>query len=800
MGGGGGVALPSLAAEAVDVPTGVTVKISAHTLATDFNLSGGTLEFDIASGGKAEYTGTVTGSGTIEKTGDGWLTFNGGETLTADSTLKASGGRFRFRDAAAAGDATFVGNGGFFGNVEGSVLTIPETTVVTGGDLEVYDDDKLRFYVEGAGTNVIVRNCSRLHGSVKVYGDSLASVVKFDGQVPMDSETTYHYVAAHSGTVLLASEHNGFDYFQTIWNGGLGALMFGSSSASLIGDVSMKKQGRIDMGGVSVKVKGLSAYDVVQSPMDVVITNSAAADGVLTVRKGDTSADSRYYPRYVVRDGETGRVAVDYAVETGLCNLDNVIYQNSALTVSCGALASAARLNDFNRPLYFTSPGVSGRYLRLVVTNSVVGTARDFWGMLRIAEFRLMQGGRPVAWPDGTTATSPNAPKQENRDAQAMIDGAMGTFWQPADYCPGKSPATNVVDMTREVAFNGYQMAAGLSHVEGDNTSAYAPTAWTLEVGRIVNGEIVWTQVADGRPSEKIGESSPSNLDYWSQMYYSLEKYYQDCIMPLNATANAAAFQGPQFQNSDFALAVNAPGSFSLTDHQESVASLSGDGALSLNGSRLFVANAADFTGALTVDATSFVGGGSTLAVNGTLTVGNAEATETVETDALDDTALVSVGERGRLALRQARETVGGLAGAGTVDLGGGALTLAEPVESGFSGAFTGGGTLTWADGTFRGAATAEGDYTVRLTGGRWAGRLDVSGALTLDGRLVVDASGMEYGRHTLFTFGSLGAGSEAVVAAVANPKPKKPFRARVSVEGNAVVLDVYAPLMLIIR
>ena len=231
------------------------------------------------------------------------------------------------------------------------------------------------------------------------------------------------------------------------------------------------------------------------------------------------------------------------------------------------------------------------------------------------------------------------------------------------------------------------------------------------------------------------------------------------------------------------------------------MSSLAGDGTLTLNGSRLFVADAAGFTGALTVDATSFVGGGSTLAVNGTLTVGNAEAADVMDTDALDDTAVVSVGERGRLALRQARETVGGLAGTGTVDLCGGALTLAEPVESGFSGAFTGGGTLTWAAGSFRGAAKAEGDYTVRLTGGRWAGRLDVSGALTLDGNLVVDASEMAYGRHTLFTFGSLGAGSEAVVAAaVANPKPTKPFRARVSVEGNAVVLDVYAPLALIIR
>ena len=186
----------------VEVPQGATVKISDHTLATDFNLSGGTL---------------VTGSGTIEKTGDGWLTFTGGEALTADSTLKATGGRFRFRDFAAAGGATLVGNGGYFGNVVGTAIVIPASTEVTGSPL--------RFYAEGVGTNVVVKNCSRMKGQVAVFGDSLASIVKFDGQVPMDSETTYHYVAARSGAALLASELNGFDYFQTIYMAGLGGLM-----------------------------------------------------------------------------------------------------------------------------------------------------------------------------------------------------------------------------------------------------------------------------------------------------------------------------------------------------------------------------------------------------------------------------------------------------------------------------------------------------------------------------------------------------------------------------------------------
>lgn len=560
----------------------------------------------------------------------------------------------------------------------------------------------------------------------------------------------------------------------------------------------MVQQGRLDVAGGSTQIKRLLAHDAVGSPMDVVVTNSSSADATLTMTKGGGQR-----PRYVARDGENGALALCYDAATGAGDdLSDALFQNRALTIRRGAFSSAARTANFNRPAWKTAPAVSGRYLRLVVTNSTVGSSQ-YVGLLRIAEFRLTMGGHPVAWPVGTTASSSNSlpgPEQKedvgfDRGAQAMIDGDMSSFWRPADFVVGNHPATNVIDMTHEVAFNGYQMAAG------GTVKSSCPSGWTLEVGRKVGDEIVWEQVTGAWPDELIGEASPSKRNYYMQMYESVGRYFEDCILPLNVSEGVKTWQGPQFQNADFALAVSAPGSFSLTDHLESVASLSGDGTLTLNGSRLFAADTAGFTGALTVDATSFIGGGSTLAVNGTLTVGNAETTDVMDTDTLDDTALVSVGERGRLALRQARETVGGLAGTGTVDLGGGALTLAEPVESGFGGAFTGGGTLTWADGTFRGAATAEGDYTVRLTGGRWAGQLDVSGALTLDGSLVVDASGMACGRHTLFTFGSLGAGSEAVVAAaVADPKPQKPFRARVSVEGNAVVLDVYAPLMFIVR
>ena len=208
-GGGGllsvGVVLAAFVAAAtpVEVPDGTTVKISDHTLTTDFNLSGGTLEFDVAAGADVAYTGTITGQGTVEKTGEGWLTFSGGDSLTSESTLKATGGRLRFTDFASVGGATLVGNGGFFGNVAGHAIRIPSSTVVTGAALNLY--------AEGDGTNVVVENCADVLGQVTVYGDSLASVVQFDGKVSYAGEKKQARLAADSGMALLTSDLHGFD-------------------------------------------------------------------------------------------------------------------------------------------------------------------------------------------------------------------------------------------------------------------------------------------------------------------------------------------------------------------------------------------------------------------------------------------------------------------------------------------------------------------------------------------------------------------------------------------------------------
>jgi len=761
----------------IDVPNGSTVKISSYTASTDFTLSGGTLEFDVTSGQTLEYEGIITGTGTIEKTGDGKLTFNGGRALTSDTTLVATGGRFRFKDFAEAGAAKLSGNGGYFGNVSGYSITIPSTTVVRAKSANL-----LNFYVEGVGTNVVLESCSGLSQRVIVSGDSFASVMKFAGRVEKDAVAAYLYITG--GTTLLANPASGI-YINWI-DGYGGRFMFGTPTSKVYSSLSFYS-GCVDVGGLDAQVKILKSKSTCPQPESFILTNSAPVDASLTVTGSDTEDLA---VRYVARDGDDAKLTLCYDYNGSSANYDlgDALFDNSALAVEGGQVRSSLRSTAFNTHDRFTTPGAAGRYLRLIVTRNLDNNAGN--GMLRIGEFRLTRAGHPVSWPTGTTATSPNPSIDESGIVHTpglMIDGNMETYWQPNQFTSSSRPATNIIDMTREVAFNGYQIATG-----GDRRD-FSPRFWTLDVGRMVNGEIVWERVSDVRsgwmPAATAG--IPSDWGFYNVIYYSLRNYYCNYIEPLSPASGTHTYQGPQIRNVDFNLSLKAPGSLTLTGHLESVGAFSGTGTLNLDNSVLLADSAADFTGTINVGANGRFGGDSTL--NGTLCVGDAQAVSVAATDAVGDDVRLNLGATGRLALTHASERVGGLSGTGTVDLGGdGVLTLGDDCLSTFSGAFVNGGTVVLSAGTFSGSATADGDYVVRGAGGAWKGTLAVSGKLTLEGNLRFSAEDLQPGRHVLATFGSLGAGStDAIAAAVIDPAPAKPLFARVVMEGNSLVMYI---------
>ena len=764
----------------VDVPAGSTVKLSDYGLSADFTLSGGTLQLDQTSG-SAEYTGTVTGAGTIEKTGSGILTFNGGRALTSDTTIKISNGRLRFKDFAEAGGAKLYGNGGQIANAPGYAITISDTTDVRSVA------SGLNFYVEGAGTNIVLQNCNHLNQRVMVYGDSFASVIKFAGDV--QTTAVGSYLDVRSGTAMLANPSSGI-YINYVSGMG-GGFMFGTPTSKIYNELSFQI-GHIDAGGNNAQVNIFRTKDACADPEHVVLTNSAPTDASLTV----STIDQNRTVLFRARDGEAGRFTLhyDYNDSNGKYDLGNALFSNKGLIVSKGEILSTARSSSFNGKTWWTTASASGRYLRLIVTRNLDNKTDN--GLLRVGEFRLTRAGSPIAWPAGTTATSPNPSVDEGGGVvcspQSMIDGDMSTYWRPNQFVSANppavgKPATNIIDMTREVSFNGYQIATG-----GDRRDL-APRYWTLDVGRMVNGEIVWERISDIYPNKTINVYGDiGNMGYYDLMYWSRNEYYANSVFPLEPVEGARSWPGPQFQNTDFALEVSAPGSLSMASHSDGVHMLSGDGTINLNSAELFADTASNFTGTINAGTSGRFGGDPTM--NGTLCVGDSRAASVVATDAVGDDVLLNIGATGRLTLVHASETVGGLVGTGTVDLGGdGVLTLGDDLLSTFSGTFVNGGTVILSAGTFSGSVTASGDYVVRGAGGAWKGMLSVSGELTLEGSLRFSTEGLSEGHYVLATFGSLGAGSTAALAsAVIDPIPARPLSAKIMVVGNSLVMDVF--------
>ncbi|MEQ8587316.1 MAG: DUF4347 domain-containing protein [Thalassobaculaceae bacterium] len=218
-----------------------------------------------------------------------------------------------------------------------------------------------------------------------------------------------------------------------------------------------------------------------------------------------------------------------------------------------------------------------------------------------------------------------------------------------------------------------------------------------------------------------------------------------------------------------------------------------GTGAITLNGGALGVTGATTIDNAITlggsngtINATAnatFSGvvsgtgaltksGASTLTLSGTNTYTGVTAISsgTLQLSggsALADTAAVSIGAGATLDLNGTSETVGDIAGAGSVSLGAGTLTLASGSSTTFSGAISGTGGLTKTGAstlTLSGTNTYTGTTTIsagtlRLAGGAALadnGTVSVAAGATLDLNGTTETIGSLAGAGTV----TLGAGS----------------------------------------
>ncbi len=147
------------ATSTITVPTGKTLVLDTRVYAdgafsddaaktTEFGVSvildGGTLRF--TGEGVLNYTGTVTGSGTIEKTGSGAVLFANGSALAATTTIRVDEGDFRLRANGSIGAANFELNGGDLANVDGENLSVGFAVTLRAGGFGVSGADSTLTY------------------------------------------------------------------------------------------------------------------------------------------------------------------------------------------------------------------------------------------------------------------------------------------------------------------------------------------------------------------------------------------------------------------------------------------------------------------------------------------------------------------------------------------------------------------------------------------------------------------------------------------------------------------------------
>ena len=171
---------------------------------------------------------------------------------------------------------------------------------------------------------------------------------------------------------------------------------------------------------------------------------------------------------------------------------------------------------------------------------------------------------------------------------------------------------------------------------------------------------------------------------------------------------------------------------------------------------------------------------------------------------AVPDASRTFVAQGATLRLSGSAETVGPLTGGGAVELLNGATLGINAFENAeFGGTFSSaGGTLELAGTNTQRFASfpVAGGLTVAFRGGRFAGLLNVTGALAVTGPVAYAQPASFPAAVPLFTFGGIdGASRAALIAGASSVTPPAGMVAKVRVTDSSAVLLVNSPGIVIL-
>ncbi len=488
-----------------------------------------------------------------------------------------------------------------------------------------------------------------------------------------------------------------------------GGLTKKSAPDTTISGAGRLTAGGTAAGGLSVAVETGRILTIASSIIDNAGTDGIygnAGDGVVSVIKSDAgtlvlSGTNTFTGGLYLNEGTTA-VAADANLGAGT---GSVFLSGGTLSVTSGFTASVGRRFVLTAGLTGTIDIAASQSLILTGANDRLATASTSSRLVKTGAGDLVLGG---ANPNFTGTVQISAGAVELRIAGSLgtgsIDLSGGTLRLRADASTAfGNPLSLVTDSTiaaSTLTAGTPVLSLGTVNIGAQTLSLAASGGATLSLaGGILSGNATFNATAGtttiGAISGAFGfvKTGAGILQLTAPGTYTGITDIQGGILRLaNATGITLASN----------VNIGALGTVDLNSLSASLGSIAGTGSLTLGSGTLTVGGnglASSFGGVISGAGGLTKASGETLTLSGTNTYGGATSILAGELllgadNSLPAATAVTLAASANLNLASHSLSIGSLAGAGTVGLGAGALTVGDASSTTFSGGFTGAGSV----------------------------------------------------------------------------------------------------------
>ncbi|MBN9541180.1 MAG: autotransporter-associated beta strand repeat-containing protein, partial [Alphaproteobacteria bacterium] len=782
---------------------------SFSTARTTSLLNGG--GFDVDYGTTLTHGGTISGSGYLVKQGAGTLVLEGTNTYTAetvlgqgtlkvtsDAALGAASANLRMQGGTlwTVGDIVLARSVQSLGNY-GMFLVESGTTTLQGplsGDGILTKDGAGTLTL--AGTSTYSGRMDVLAGTLQGTTSTLRGTIYNYGRVVFDQDTDGSYQGFMQNSGSVAKRGSGIVVFEgsqsytggTAVEGGTLRLASGATLSSFTG--LTVNGGTFDLNGNSQTISALAGAS----------GEVALGSGTLAVNQAVNTS----YAGTITGSGALIKIGAGTLTLSGANSYSGGTIVNGGLLQGTTTSLQGSIVNNavvyFNQAVTGTYAGVMSGSGSMLVTGGgrVILTGNSTYaGGTTVGAGNILQlgNGGTTGWITGNVVT--NGTLAFNRSDDVVFSGDIGGIGGISLMGPG------TVTLTGNNTFTGDITVGGTIRAGSD--AQLGPTGNTL---RLAGGTVLVTaSFASGRPIELVSDNGTFDTNGndlgLSGVVSGAGRLVKagSGVLTLSGTntysggttvsggtlaGTTTSLQGDILNNAAVVFEQNSDGTYAGAMSGSGSLTKTGSGNLTLSGANTYSGGTSIADGTLTGTTSSLQGNianssalffdqatagtyagilsgsGNLVIANGDVTLAGANSysgTTTVQTGAtlrlgtggsLGSTRLLDVNAAGTFDLGGGTQTVGGLTGAGTIQLGtGGALTVDQATSQTFGGVISGDGSLTKAgSGTLvlSGANSYTGGTTV--SGGSLTGT-----ASSLQGNIVNNASVVfdqsSYGEYT---------------------------------------------------